>query len=391
LINTASDSLNKLLRYCLDQGWEGYDPFDGLNSRLFQALPLFKNYKLFRMTFLQFNKKSPWNFRGILGIQRGKNPKGLGLFLLALLDLYKTYPRDDYLGLIEQFVHRLKEESSLGYSGYCWGNNFDWQSRAFFLPKRTPTVVNTSFIGRAFLRAYEVLGRKECLEIARSACDFILEDLNRKEDEKALCFSYSPLDKYFVHNATALASSLLVMTFEKTGEQRLVRMAKKSIEYVVAHQSVKGAWAYGEDAIAQKTGTDNFHTGFILESLKIYAESAHDDKYRENIQKGLAFYQENFFLRDGTPKYYYNKLFPIDIHSAAQAIVTLVQLKDYGANQSLCQRIVLWMIEYMQDKKGYFYYQKNKLFMNRIPYIRWSQAWVLHALAAYLLTHENKS
>jgi hypothetical protein len=29
--------------------------------------------------------------------------------------------------------------------------------------------------------------------------------------------------------------------------------------------------------------------------------------------------------------------------------------------------------------------------MNRIPYIRWSQAWVLHALAAYLLTHENKS
>lgn len=379
------------MRYCLDQGWEGYDPFDGLNSRLFQALPLFKNYKLFRMTFLQFNKRSPWNFRGILGIQKGKNPKGLGLFLLALLDLYKTYPRDDYIGLIEQFVQWLKEESSLGYSGYCWGYNFDWQSRAFFLPKRTPTVVNTSFIGRAFLRAYEVLGRKECLEISRSACDFILEDLNRKEDEKALCFSYSPLDKYFVHNATALASSLLAMTFEKTGEQRLVRMAKKSIEYVVVHQSVKGAWAYSEDAIAQKTGTDSFHTGFILESLKIYAESAHDDKYRENIQKGLAFYQENFFLRDGTPKYYYNKLFPIDIHSAAQAIVTLVQLKDYGANQSLYQRIVLWMIEHMQDKKGYFYYQKNKLFMNRIPYIRWSQAWVLHALAAYLLTHENKS
>ena len=390
-MNTASDSLNKLLRYCLDQGWEGHDPFDGLNSRLFQAVPLFRNHKLFRITFLQFNKKSPWDFRDILGVQKGKNPKGLGLFLLALLDLHKIYPRADYLELIEQFIHWLKEESSLGYSGYCWGYNFDWQSRAFFLPARTPTVVNTSFIGRAFLRAYEVLGRKECLEIARSACDFILEDLNRKEDEKGLCFSYSPLDKYFVHNATALASSLLAMTFEKTGEQKLARMAKKSIEYVIAHQSVKGAWAYGEDAIAQKTGTDNFHTGFILESLKIYAESAHDDEYRENIQKGLAFYQENYFLRDGTPKYYHNKLFPIDIHSAAQAIVTLVQLKDYGANQSLCQRVVLWMIECMQDKKGYFYYQKNRLFMNRIPYIRWNQAWVLRALAAYLLTHENKS
>jgi len=35
----------------------------------------------------------------------------------------------------------------------------------------------------------------------------------------------------------------------------------------------------------------------------------------------------------------------------------------------------------MQAKKGYFFYQKKQFFKNTIPYMRWSQAWMLHSMA----------
>jgi len=36
----------------------------------------------------------------------------------------------------------------------------------------------------------------------------------------------------------------------------------------------------------------------------------------------------------------------------------------------------------MQDKEGYFYYRiyKNN-YVNKMPYIRWGQAWMLRALS----------
>jgi hypothetical protein len=38
----------------------------------------------------------------------------------------------------------------------------------------------------------------------------------------------------------------------------------------------------------------------------------------------------------------------------------------------------------MQDKEGYFYYQKRKYFTNKISYMRWTQAWMFFALTIYL-------
>jgi len=43
----------------------------------------------------------------------------------------------------------------------------------------------------------------------------------------------------------------------------------------------------------------------------------------------------------------------------------------------------------MQDIEGFFYYQKWKWYTNKIPYIRWSQAWMFYALA-YLIAEGDK-
>ena len=36
------------------------------------------------------------------------------------------------------------------------------------------------------------------------------------------------------------------------------------------------------------------------------------------------------------------------------------------------------------DERGFFYYQKRRFYTVKKPYMRWSQAWMLYALARLL-------
>ena len=45
--------------------------------------------------------------------------------------------------------------------------------------------------------------------------------------------------------------------------------------------------------------------------------------------------------------------------------------------KNLVDKTFEWTIENMQDERGFFYFQKNRTFTSRIPYMRWSQADIL--------------
>src|SRR4051794_18525942 len=80
-----------LWKYCRAQGLAGYDPFDGLNSRLFQAT-LLKKSRTGRLAWIQFHKRSPVNFRSLVGVPRERNPKGIALFTLAAIADFRRHP-----------------------------------------------------------------------------------------------------------------------------------------------------------------------------------------------------------------------------------------------------------------------------------------------------------
>ena len=61
----ATDSLSSLKSYCESEQFKGWDPYDGLNSKVFQALPFLKNSALCRLVVIQGFKRSPINFRKI--------------------------------------------------------------------------------------------------------------------------------------------------------------------------------------------------------------------------------------------------------------------------------------------------------------------------------------
>lgn len=374
-------SFQKLKSYCEQEEFKGWDPFDGLNSQLFNALPT-KQSRFFRLAWLQFFKRSPINLRKITYTPKGYNAKGLGLFLTGYCNLYKLNPQDEVKQKIEFLIEKLFELENKEYSGSCWGYNFDWQARAFFQPKNTPTVVATTFIGYALLDAYEITQDQKLLDKARSACDFILKDLNRTYEGETFAFSYSPLDNTSVFNATLLGCRLLSRVYSFTSEKNLIEEARKGLTYCCNHQNRDGSWAYS--TLPYHQWIDSFHTGYNLEGIAEYQKYSGDNSFDKNLENGLSFYLKNFFLLDGTPKYYHNQTFPIDIHSPAQLILTLARTGKLTEHIDLVKRVIQWTIANMQSDKGYFYYQKKKFWTSKIPYIRWSQAWMFYALSFYL-------
>lgn len=377
-------SFKRLKEYCESQDFKGWDPYDGLNSKVLGSLSLLRDLKLFRLLWTQFFKLSPVNLRRIFSVPKEHNPKGLALFLAGYSNIYKATKEKKDKEAIDYLADKLLNMSSKGgYSGYCWGYNFDWQSRAFFIPKFTPNVIVSTFAGNALLDAYELTDNTGYFQASRSICEFIQKDLNKNYDSKGnFCFSYSPIDNSRIFNATLLVSRFLARVYSLTGEEILKDMAKRSMEFCVRHQNVEGSWYYGiED---NQKWIDSFHTGYILEAIYEYQKYTGDEAYAESFKRGLDFYLGNFFTEEGMPKYYVNSIYPIDVHSTAQLIVLLSKAGLLTKKIDLAKKVLTWSIENMQDKKGYFYYQIKKCCRIKIPYMRWSCAWAFYALSCFL-------
>jgi rhamnogalacturonyl hydrolase YesR len=382
-------SFDQLLAYCKKEDFKGYDPYDGLNSSLLQSMPFLYRSRLVRLAWIQLFKRSPLNLRPVVGVKKDYNPKALGLFLAGYCNLYRMNPGQEYLDQIHHFIDLIKQQASKGWSGVCWGYNFDWQARAFFQPKFTPTVVASTFIANALLDAYEITADEQLLRTARSTCDFILKDLNRTYDEHGdFAFSYSPLDKTVVFNASLLGSRLLARVYAFTGEKELIDQAQKSVSFCCRRQHADGSWSYG--TLKFHHWVDNFHTGYNLECIADYMRFSGDDSYQQQVQTGFEYYINHFFTGEGVPKYYNNSVYPIDIHAPAEMVIALAKLGKFKEHKDLLDRVLTWTIKHMQSGKGYFYYQVNKYFSSRIPYMRWAQAWMFYALSTYL-TYENNA
>lgn len=387
-------SFNALKAYCEKEGFKGWDPYDGLNSRLFQSLPFIRNNRLARLAWIQLFKRSPVNLRRITGVAKDYNPKGLGLFLHGYCNLYRMEKRPEYLTQIHFLAGKVISLQSKGYSGNCWGYNFDWQARAFFQPEYTPTVVATTFIATALMQSYEVTGEQKYLNAATGTKDFILKDLNRTYDENGdFAFSYSPQDKTQVFNASLLGSRLLSQIYKYTGDKTLLYEAARSVRFCCRHQQENGAWTYGTLPFHQ--WIDNFHTGYNLECIQAYQDISGDQGFDLHLKKGLKYYLDNFFTEEGIPKYYNDSTYPIDVHTTSQLIITLAQMRLLQQHKPLAEKVLGWTITNMQDPKGYFYYQLKKGWSSKISYIRWAQAWMFYGMSAYLpFLHEqtgNKS
>src|SRR5262245_59541284 len=126
-VEAPESAVLKLLEYCRDNDWSGHDPYDALNSGLFEAWPIL-NSRIPRLALTQLLKRSPWNARRWLRIPATQNPKALALFLVSALKLSEAGLIADEQ-LARSMVERLVALRSAGSPYWCWGYSFAWQTR----------------------------------------------------------------------------------------------------------------------------------------------------------------------------------------------------------------------------------------------------------------------
>ena len=387
-----ADALRDVLGWAAARDYSGYSKFDALNSPFLTAAccgigPL-------KWAVTQAVYRSPVNVRPLLGVRKGRNPKGIGLFALAYLLRARVLPdeADKSVAEARALLDWLSEHRSAGYSGACWGYNHPWPNFRFSVPAYSPNLVVTGNVVIAFLHAYEQLGDPRYLEIARDSLEFVLNDLTTvvdSADHRAI--SYVPGSRWIVLNNQGLAAVLFAWVAKHTGEDHLRELARRHIAFLAAQQTDYGAWYYAYPPNSSPVTHDNYHTGNVLDWLLLYSVLTGDNTFLPQFESGLEFYGDQLFLPSGAPKHRHNVRYPHDVHGAAQGAITFCRAAIYGYPESLenARRCVDWSLDKLRAPDGHFYYQQTRIGINRTPLMRWNQGWMSVALAHLLLANDH--
>lgn len=376
--------LHKLRSYVEQNNYCGYDVYDGLemtNNRLLV------NTNITNLLITQFFKKCPVNFRSLAGIKKRQMAKSFGIFLNAYSLLIESSKNEEekkqFLQKAEYLLQWLDENKLKNYSGSCW--KFGFKYRFMF---DAPTAVITSIIAKGLHQYYLVTGSGLAKNLLLNTKDFILKDLPQTTDDDGICFSYTPIKKDNCYNASLLAAETLARVYSINNDKELLPVIDKAVIYVINKQKPDGRWNYSLDVTSGKERPQiDFHQGYVLESIFEIRRltGINSPVYDNAIEKGTDFYFKNQFFSDGRAKWRIPKEYPIDIHNQAQAIIYFSMISKGNDEKSRFATTVLdWTINNMFSPGNYFYYQVHRLYKIKIPYMRWSQAWMMLAMCKLL-------
>jgi hypothetical protein len=376
----------RLERWGRERGWRGSDPYDGLNAHRRFLGPV-KRRALGRRLLTQAVKRSPLDLRPALGIPPGASAASLAWVASAyarggFLRPESTEPR------LREVLGALDSLRCPGYEEPCWGYHFDVQSRVFFYSSQTPNTIATAFAGLALLDAHAALGGPRLLAEARLVGEFFLRRIPQTPDEPGAYFGYLPGDRSPIHNSSLLVASLLARLAAATGEGHFADPAAAAVRYTTSRQRSDGSWPYGERP--NLDWVDNFHSGYVLDALRACADAGVAVTEAETAwRRGLAHYRRHLFLADGTPKYYPEKVHPIDSQCVAQGIQTLSIAAPHDPQAGeMAWRVLAFAQREMRRRDGLPIFQRRRLWANRTVHVRWVVAPMLLALS-HLLTADR--
>lgn len=373
------EASNKLQAYIEKEEFKGYDPYDTLNS----WVPFHWIGKWGKPIGIQIQKRNPINIRSLIGIKKDYNPKAIGLLLHAYSLKYIIKKEPAIKANMDFLFNWLIENRTAGFNQYCWGYNFDWASSAKFIEAFSPTIVVSVFIAKGIIAYYQVTKDSKALEVLKSIGEFILQHLPISEDQSGICFSYSTIDKDCCYNASMLGSELFAFLYHENNEEHYKELAIRSSDFVVDKQKGNGSWNYSIDLKSGKERTQiDFHQGYVIDSLANVVKyiPSTKDKYKTSITKGMEYYASQF-LSNGQSMYRMPDKWPVEIHNQAQGIISFARLAHINSEYlEVSQRIADYTLKNMCSSKGYFYYKKYPWMTIKIPFMRWSQAWMFLAL-----------
>jgi hypothetical protein len=153
--------------------------------------------------------------------------------------------------------------------------------------------------------------------------------------------------------------------------------AGQAVQTSLRAQRADGSFPYSE--WSGQGWVDNFHTGYVLESL---ASCVEVPGVRPALERGAAFWARELFLPDGTPKYDVRRATPYDGHCYAQAIDTWLALDAVGIpGRPDAERIAALLVRDMLRRDGAVVFRRGTLMTSRVAFVRWTTAPAFRALA----------
>ncbi|HEY3875687.1 MAG TPA: hypothetical protein VGM92_09435 [Candidatus Kapabacteria bacterium] len=352
----------ELYAWAKAQNFEGHDPHDLLTSPFLRRV----RNPMARLIALQIGRRSAVNLHKMLRVPKLENPKALALFIPGMLRA-KDGVTHDWLSEAEELGNRLL--GSMNKNG-GWGYQFPWQSRTHFLPAGTPNIVTTSFAGNALIELYSYNSNAAIKEAIERSAKFV----RSLQVPNTHAFGYAANDPQIVFNASLLGAEFLANAAELLSNSEYLEIAWLAAQFVAEHQRNDGGWYYGLEPSQQ--WEDSFHTGFIVCSMRRIAELVKEESLLRSAERGFEYYENTFLEPDFAIDYFPHKRYPIDAHALGQAMLTFTAFDK----PETARHIGEWSLKHLHSRQGYFYYQRHRLFTNRIPYLRWSNAWMFRGL-----------
>ena len=386
-------AVQRLDNWISANGWAGWDPYDikeFLPSVLAERQSNNIVKKKIKKLLLEPIELFPLLARKLYGVHPKINAKAMGLFLAGYVNLYEATRQKQFLTKAHECADWLIQNCSQDYSGISWGYPFDWQS-VRFIPKNTPSSVVTATAGEGFFLLYKTTKNENLLEICKNICTFFLDNLNITYASKnTLCYSYTPIDDYQVHNANLFVGEYLTRIGSEIDDYRLVENGIYCGNFALKEQQPEGYLPYWglsqtDSHSSGKLRTDHYHSGFEIRMLYKLWKYTGIEYFRCAYLKYFRWYLRNMFLSDYIPKMTPTSLYPINIHSCAEALLCQsTLLPDHPERLPHILRSVEWVLQNMEYAPGSYIYLLRKYpaigeHDVKIPMIRWAQAWMLRS------------
>lgn len=395
VLRLAVEAWAALNAWCLERNWAGYDPYDLKAEAWHHWLRIecpFKPLRFINRKMIdQLERRFPMLLRRLFRISPAVNANTIAMAARSYLALAPTPYAPATSGHLDFCLDWLLQHSSrpLDSGRLGWGYPFTWYAglgERTVLPANTPLSVVTSESGHAFLDRHAQQTRADDLQAALACGRLITEEFNRDEGEEGrICFSYGTLDRFHVLNANLNSAAFLTRLATITNDAAMLDLARRARRYSVDLQNDDGSWFYWGPPYHHPSmrAIDGYHTGMILQWLETCQHFDPIPSDDERLARGLAFYLDYLFEPSGAPRHTPSSLYPQDVHLLAQGLVTMSTLSNRWprARQAL-PRILTWGLAHLRNDDGSFAYRRYANYIDRTPYMRWGQGWMLWGLAS---------
>ena len=316
-------------------------------------------------------------------------------YAMGFAFLHSALGDERYYRRAVHFLRVLIETRSPGYSNYCWGYPFHWQTRTGVMAAGTPLITSVPYAYEAFAQVYSIDKREEWSGIMRSIAEHALHDYHDVVTSPAASscsYNPEPNEPCGVINASAYRSFLLTKASLDFAEPRYREVADRNLNFVLESQNKDGSWFYSVDGA--RDFVDHFHTCFVMKALAKIEALTGNPRCTAAIERGVAYYLANLFDENGYPKPFSRRprltVYKNELYDYAECLNLCVLLRGRFENLdktlSRLSNLGVW-----QKKDGSFRARRLYLGWDNTPMHRWAQAQMFRSLAFLLAVSADES